>query len=72
MDASASAFTIHLRQDFGGPETSVDQRLRLTGTRSSTSFSPQAVHPASSAARAPSEGRDWRGHAMGKRCYSGR
>jgi hypothetical protein len=60
MDASAAAFTIHLRQGFGGLEASADGDPLVH-------FVPAAGGAsASSAARAPSEGRDWRGHAMGE------
>jgi hypothetical protein len=60
MDASASAFTIHLHQGFGGLEASADGDPLVRFVTAAGGAS------ASSAARAPSEGRDWRGHAMGK------
>lgn len=60
MDASASAFTIHLRRDFGGLEASADGDPLVH-------FIPAAGGASiSSTARALSEGRDWRGHAMGE------
>ncbi|HWO37694.1 MAG TPA: hypothetical protein VNO32_53655, partial [Candidatus Acidoferrum sp.] len=58
MDASASAFAIHLRQGFGRLAASADGDPLVH-------FVPAAGGAsASSAAKGPSEGRDWRGHAM--------